>query len=488
MNTNLFRRTPAIVAAVLGAILLTSQATRGEEYAVVVSRQTQANPAWRRVVDVLRENHQGTVIVYDASVEESLPALRRQFPRYACFVAQPQEATREFVAQVHQLTRKLDDDPYTDVFWGILTGYNAETALRIASCTKRLTVHKVAGGTEVALNSCDEGVWYCELKQGRMVQKQPGKEPQELKGPADTTAALVNTLNDYAADLFVTSGHATEHDWQIGYAYRNGQFRCENGVLFGLDTQSKRYPVHSPNPKVYLPIGNCLMGHIDNTNAMALAWMNSGGVNQMIGYTVTTWYGYAGWGCLDYFVEQPGRYTFTEAFFANQAALMHRLLTYFPGLAQAPNPVNGRLPAPGKPSEKAQQAGLNPNDGRGLLYDRDVLAFYGDPAWEARMDKHPCAWDQTLTENNGVYTFDLKPNRGEQTFEPINKNGSQRGGRPIVQFLPQRIKNIRILEGEDLAPVITDNFILVPNPRTCDPQKQYRVRFTAKTIKPATSN
>ena len=56
------------------------------------------------------------------------------------------------------------------------------------------------------------------------------------------------------------------------------------------------------------------MGHIDDQQAMALAWLKSGGVRQMLGYTVPTWYGYAGWGCLDYFVEQPGRYDFAEAF------------------------------------------------------------------------------------------------------------------------------------------------------------------------------
>jgi len=48
--------------------------------------------------------------------------------------------------------------------------------------------------------------------------------------------------------------------------------------------------------------------------------------SQMFGYVVPAWYGYAGWGCLDYYLEQPGRYTFSEAFFANPYALVHRLL------------------------------------------------------------------------------------------------------------------------------------------------------------------
>ena len=200
-----------------------------------------------------------------------MPALRRQFPRFVCFVAQPGEACRGFVAKVHRLTRRLDDDPYTDCFWGILTGYDAAAALRVARVNEPLTVRKVAAGTDIALDCCEQGTWYCELQKNRLVRKEPGKVPVELKGPDDTTSALAGLLTGYHADLFVTSGHATEHDWQIGYRYRNGSFRCAQGRLFGLDSSGRRYPIESPNPKVYLPVGNCLMGHIDGPDAMALA-------------------------------------------------------------------------------------------------------------------------------------------------------------------------------------------------------------------------
>jgi len=467
----------------LAAGVLAGAATPSSDYAIVVSRATQANPEWRRVVQVLREKHQGAVIAFDASVEEALPKLRELLPRYACFVAAPDEVTRRFVAQVHRLTCQLDDDPYPDCFWGILTGYDAANALRLAEHQEPLTVRKVAGSTEISLDMCEEGRWYSELKAGLWTKKEKGDEPMGLAGPSDTTETLVKALTEYQADLFVTSGHATEHDWQIGYGYRNGQFRCENGVLYGLDTQGKRIPLRSPNPKVYLPVGNCLMGHIDGTNSMALAYLNSGGVYQMAGYTVVTWYGYAGWGCLDYFLEQPGRYTFAEAFLANQVALINRLQMYFPDLVSAELDANGQTRSPIRVTEAARLAGLTANDARGLLYDRDTLAFYGDPAWAARMADHPKAWDQTLTETNGTWTFEIKPNRGERTFTPINLNGSQRGGRPIIQFLPCRLKDARVIEGADLKPVVTDNFILVPNPRECDLARNYRVVLQSKTLK-----
>ena len=467
------------IAAWMACGLLVA-APQPPDYAVIVSEPTQADPSWRQVVDTLREKHKGSVIAFKSSVEEALPKLREQYPRYACFVARPTEVSREFVAKVHRLTRSLNDDPYPDCFWGILTGYDATNALRIARQTEPLTVHKVASGTEIALDECEEGVWYCELNQGKTVKKENGGAPTPGHGPADTTEALARTLNDYHADLFITSGHASEHDWMIGYRYKNGFFKHENGQLYGLDTQGKKVPIQSPNPKVYLPIGNCLMGHIDGADCMATSWMNSAGVCQMIGYTVTSWYGYAGWGCLDYFVEQPGRYTFTEAYLANQIALINRLQTGFGDeAATAELDANGGTKVPMHLTSAGREAGMSANDARGLLYDRDTVAIYGDPAWEARMARGKTAWDQSLTEKNGTYTFEIKPNRGDQTFAPINTNGSQRGGRPIIAFFPHRVKHVKIVEGEDLKPVITENFILVPNPHTCDAARHYRIVFEA---------
>ena len=58
-----------------------------------------------------------------------------------------------------------------------------------------------------------------------MARKQADGEVAQEQGPDDTTAALAARLNDGLTDLFVTSGHATERDWQIGYGYQNGEFR-----------------------------------------------------------------------------------------------------------------------------------------------------------------------------------------------------------------------------------------------------------------------
>ncbi|HEY6563637.1 MAG TPA: hypothetical protein VIY86_04035, partial [Pirellulaceae bacterium] len=284
----------------LGGLVLSAMAEgKGVGYVVAVSEATAVDVAWRPVVAALMEKYPGSVEkVYPAGEPAALGGdLSALHPGWVCFVAKPEEVTRAFVSSVHQLMRGLDEDPYTDARWGIMTGHDAVNALEIARTRDPLEIARVAAGTEVALERCREGLWYCELTPKRRVEKKAGSEAVQGEGPLDTTKALVETLNDYKAQLFVTSGHATERDWQIGFRYRNGSFRSEDGKLFGVDTKGERFPVASPEPKVYLPIGNCLMGHIDGKDAMALAWMKSAGVRQMLGYTVPTWYGYAGWGC-----------------------------------------------------------------------------------------------------------------------------------------------------------------------------------------------
>lgn len=490
----------------IGAVWSFPTATPGAEtafnkatpvYCVVVSAQTDADPAWHAVVAALSakqadphqvgESRAVQTVTFEKNVSESLESLRVISPDWCCFVATPEEANGKFVAQVHTLTRHFDADPYTDCYWGILTGYDAEAAMRIAKCAKPLVVHRAAAGTSFAIQRCEEGIWYSESAKNEMARKQPGQEPVITHdAPDDTTAALVDAFNTYQTQLFITSGHATQRDWQIGYAYPNGQFRCENGRLYGLDLAKKKWPIESPNPKIYLPVGNCLMGNIDSRDAMALAFMNSGGVNQMIGYTVPTWYGYGGWGVLDYFLEQPGRFSLSEAFYANQQALIYRLEKYFPDVSRqirehgdTTEPLQLQIAQ----TPELQAAGLTPQDCVGLLYDMDTVAFYGDPAWDARMatPTEPIGWEQTLTEQNGEFTLTIHAQNGEKSFAPVNTNGSQRGGRPIFVALPHRIdpSTVRILDGKSLEPVITENFILMPQPTPNAQTTEYSLRFTA---------
>ncbi len=442
-----------VVCAGLSLIFLSGSLSRAADYAIVISEKTLADEEWAKVADALKVKYPDHVLITTGQLEDALVPLKEHFPRYTCFVATPQEANREFVRRVHEMTRKLDDDVYADTFWGILTGYTAENALSIATHKEPLIIETVSSGTAFATDMITEGDWYDELVPNKHVRKTRDGKVEQLRGPSDTTQSIAELLNKNETDLMITSGHATERDWQIGFAYRNGQFRSYDGQMLGVDTRHQRVEISSSNPKVYLPIGNCLMGNIDKADCMALAWMNDVGVKQMVGYTKNTWFGYMGWGMLDYFVEQPGRYTLNESFVANHHALIHKL----------------------------NSTDLSPTDLRGLSYDRDIVAFYGDPKWSARMAEKACFYDQELTIKDGEYSLNIIPKQGSKSFMPVNKNGSQRGWRPMIAYLPHRIKDVEVTIGQDLNPVITDDFILVPNPRVCDPERTYRVVFTAAT-------
>lgn len=393
-------------------------------YAIVVSKATHRDNEWKSVVEALRAKHSATVIEYGEDLEETLPRLRELFPKHTCFVAKPEEAGRAFVAAAHQLSRQLDADPYPDTVWGIVTGYEAADALRIAKHAAPLEVKRALSGTVGSpLGEYHEGLMFNELRPKSMWNKSSGQEVRPKSCPQDTTRMIVDALNDYKPDVFITSGHATEKNWQLGFSYRNGFFRCENGQLYGQDTKGQRHAVNSPNPKVHLPVGNCLMAHIPERDCMALALMHSAGVHQMVGYTIPTGYGYGGWGVKDYFSElQAGRFSLAQAHYANQIALIYNL------------------------------ENLPPRDRsiRRLRGDRDVVVLFGDPAWEARMTRRQLPWTQTLTEKDGIYTFTVTANeRGDWD------------NRPVVHLLPERLSAIKLLEGAKLNPVVADNFILI---------------------------
>lgn len=453
----------------------------GTDYAVVVSQATAADSKWNEVVQAVAAKHHARIVVYSGKVEQSLPALRELFPRYACFVARPEEEGRDFVVAVHRLTRRLDDDPYTDVMWGILTGYSAEDALRIAKADSPLTIRKAAAGAPLDLDPFDAGVWFSEGEKGVCFRKERGKTAQKETCPADSTRSLVDTLNNFRPDLFLTSGHATERDWQIGYSYRNGQFRCKDGVLLGVDLQNKAIPIRSPNPKVYLAAGNCLIGHISDRQAMALAWLGSGGANQMVGYVVPTWFGRGGWGTRDWLLNEPGRYTLSEAFFFNNQLLIHDLMQKLPEADRLKFDSFEKMSCPPELGKAVAPILERKGNGEvreclGLLWDRDTVAFYGDPAWEARLAPRelPYDWKFSVTKNRHVLEMVAK-----RDCKPAT---------PPAMWLPHRVWPAKIVEGQAMQPLVAGKFLIVTQPGELKQGKTYRVVFDAEPAENARSS
>ena len=432
--------------------LLTPALAIADGYTVLISKATRADAAWSAVADALVAKHPGArILTCDKEPADQLDALRATLPRWICWVAKPEELGTKPVAAMHKVARSLDEDPYTDAFWGVITGYNAAAALAVASHNEPLIVRNVVGGTTFAMDCVESGLAYSELKQSVVWTKAKGGQAVQSQGDADSTAALARAFTTGKPDAILTSGHATQNDWQPGYSYRNGAFTHRAGTVIGKALDGSVHEVISPNPKVYLGIGNCLIGDVPGKpECMATAWMNTGGVKQFVGYTVPTWFGYAGWGVLDYFIEQPGRFSLTEAVFANHHALTWKLTA---------------------------AADTAASDKRGLTHDRDVVVLHGDPAWDARLAPGKLRWTEEFSESEpGVFTWTITPTAGDQSFATVDTNGSQRGGRPLVKFLPRRFAKLTLLDGADWHPVLADDFILLPRPATVPAKITLRVR------------
>ena len=91
-------------------ILTTALSSADTDYVIAVSGRTAADAAWQPVVEKLKAKHHAETVMWNTAPAEILPLLQKSLPRYVCFVAPPDETTREFVQTVHRLMRRLDDD------------------------------------------------------------------------------------------------------------------------------------------------------------------------------------------------------------------------------------------------------------------------------------------------------------------------------------------------------------------------------------------
>ena len=472
MVTQLRRITKISIITILAlaaffAFSATAHAAAGSgSYVVVASETTYDQPDWQKVITTLREKHNASLVIYRNSIQDTLSTLAGYMPQYICFVEPADNADRSFVVDVQRLTRKLDTDPYTDSQWAILTGYTPEDALRIASCDEPLTVDKVFSGTvSIDLNNVSEGYQFNEGKAGEYVKKTITGGQQTIIGPDDSTETIVNAMQDNVDAMF-TSGHGMTNGWQIGFNYTDGFIRGAEGQLYGYDTKGNRTDFTTNNPKVYLPCGNCLIGLIPKRDCFATAMMHTGGVNQMFGYIVVTFYGYMGWGINSYFGGMPGHYTLNEAFYANQQSLLYEMGERFPKLQTA---EFSRYEYQDIYNIAVKDyAGNDENNAVGMLWDRDAIAFYGDPAWPARVKKGELPWTDKLT----------KTDSDKWLLEITTAKDGNWPDRPLFYFLPQRLQGIKITSGDNYAPAIADNFIMLPLKGKFTKDTNIKIEFT----------
>jgi len=477
-------------------------------YAIVVEKKTVEDAGWKGVVRALQKKHSARIFYRDRGsakgLREKLGAFR---PYYVCFVARPDELAREGKVRVKSrggrvlalplcgtyyhhagtLMRSLDDDPYDDAMWAVLTGATPRDAVRVVSA-KPLAVRR--GLSHVGsgwLEWLESGVSFNEGKKGQKWVKDPRKPPKESRGPDDTTKQFVGELNRGKTDMVSSSGHATEHDWQLGFSYRNGQIITSSriqrlpkaardnyeklretrtslgarfvGSLLGVDASNEVYEIRTDNPKIYYSPGNCRIARVGGQDCMALAWIHHGAM-QFFGHVGVQRRSCYAWGVAEYFLALQGRFSFAESVWLNQQALRWQVSQmdeqdkkrkYICCRDELCVPVHGRF-----------------------FWQTTVL--YGDPAWQARVERvTKPLYDQRM------HARKLQDGRMELTFT-VTMRRARLPSRPAAFLVESAAGSpVEVKEGPRNL-VVADNFALVPFWKAGEPAPQVGRKYKAVVV------
>jgi hypothetical protein len=423
--------------ALLALASLASTAEAAGHYAIIVQQEV-ADGDWGGVVRQLETKHGAKSFPYKDSPDEVRQAVGAFHPRYVCFVCPPTENFPDFALVANQFCRTLDDDPYVDAIWGILTGFDAAHALELAKAEPIVIRRAFTKTLGPWLDWVPEGDYVTEWTRdrGELGVKEPGS-PFALRpgGPtsdADDARYVHKLLSEDKFDLIIGSGHGGHHDWMLMYPRGRGFLTASDGRLT-MTAPGVDVPLAASRPKVYWAVGNCLTGVVNTPqnsykNSYALAWMNNG-ARQYIGAVQSTWYE-LNWNMADWFLKQEGRWTFAESLFLLRQWSHHLL---------ADDLVSGR-------------------DREGTEFTDGIFVLYGDPALEARVEpaREP-ALSETLdvqeTGEGGIVRITYKV-RVNFVGEGNKRTAEQFDGWRVFAFLlPFQVADAKV-ETTDFAKVV----------------------------------
>ncbi len=326
---------------------LSARDTSSYRYAVVISSGAYSDAGWRAVADSLILKHgskgKSRIFTWQTSVNDVKSGLCDFGPDYIGYIARPEtECNSAFVVAVSRLSRQLDDDPYGDAVWGIITGFEAADAMRAIS--ESLTVKTVL---------CASGNLSCEPPIQRFYQAvgmtcddvartdylfpdRSGRiytENRRPYGEQDRIKIVSRWLNEESLDFqiagqgsirgpidcIITGGHGNVNLWQCHYPEPDieGYMRSSAGRLFGSPYSGDNISISVPTPKVFWCLSNCLMGNPDSKNNIVYAAFHTGHAVQMFGFVNNAAAGneFMAWGIYDRVTKSAGKYTLPEGFF-----------------------------------------------------------------------------------------------------------------------------------------------------------------------------
>ena len=438
--------------------VILNRKAKNPSYVVLVSSKTYQDEGWKGVADALVKKHNAHLLIYDFSVLDAKSELRKLSPRYLAVVTRPEITGRIIVQRLHQLTRNLDDDPYGDAVWGLITAATPERALEIIRSEQPQKVESSLNLTGVNNELYKEVFTISDGKMGDWYwKKRDGTEERGADGKSDRTALFFKRFLEMKPDLIVSSGHATEKNLEM--CFSRGNTVAHKGKWYTQPRDGKMELIpESTHPRVFLGAGNCLIGNMDRTtNSMACAMISHYGFNQFVGYTVPTWYGKGGWGTLGLW-QSGGGYSLADAFFFNNQIMVHELQTRFPEASK--EVMNVTEDGQGFPMEMKQNID---RDASGMIWDRDVVAFYGDPL------------HRIIAGNEKLFEANLKKS-GASLIMTIKARKDLKEGSAVCVWLPEKMKGLHPAKNSIPDILATDDYIIVHKP-DCKAGSELVIKF-----------
>ena len=227
----------------------TSSERNKSDYLVIASECVMQDSAWAEVANALAEKHDAEIVTFATAPREALEQIKEAYPRYVAIVDTPENIGRDYVIDLHMMCREVDDDIYGDFMWGIITGYDAEAAMRMVKNSTEPLVIKDAVATIMELNSAkwfDNYAWVDDHTRGLWGYKN-GRDGEIITGMVEKEQVLdkfKELYESYDPDLVVTAAHATQKNLEMPYSL--GHIKPRDGKL----SQASLRPPCSP--PVYL--------------------------------------------------------------------------------------------------------------------------------------------------------------------------------------------------------------------------------------------
>ena len=407
------------------------------EFAVLISAETRADVAWRAVAEKLSSKFSGEIVVWEKDVSAVLPELQKRKPRYVAVVARAEEIDRVFVAKIHRISREIEPDFYGDAIFGIVSGARAKDAAAFASTpAKPLVLTRGFGTTNFDQQRFRKSFFITDWRAREFVETKDFVSGEKTSVPegVEVVEVFANKWSEIKPEYVLTASHATEFNLEMPFgegliASAGDKFYCFSKPQFEIFKRSlgnaaalreiaKKNRLktirRNSGPTIWIAAGNCLFGDALRTkNSMAITAISAAGVNQLVGYTVPSWFGEGGWGTNAVFFDNHPDTTVAQAWFFNNQEILSKLPEKLRSaeIELAPDGFEG--PKLNTLARTIAENGIEPTrEIVGRFYDRDVVAFYGNPFFRASFDLSAPSvppWNYRLFENGNARKIAVSP-------------------------------------------------------------------------------